>query len=247
MHSEEEVNRYSFKLNNKQEALIFDELLDKYLRVSTEKHHISLGRIWDTLESNPKGGQLFTAFLDLRINLVLLEMDISTICGILNREPEGITLPDSLALSDVKLFFNSMELHRANNAFVLRCRAIWDKILGVIVLIVAPENYEKFQKGDSRQKMFQGIAKLTRKISLEFCEHILQVITDFDDQYRTPEAHGMGKIRKWTFAAVRGDDSPQVGIIDAWNELNHVVLCLPRLLVDPGLAMLPDLGLEQIK
>lgn len=215
-----------FQLENRQEVIRFEELLKAYQRKLWDEpiNHISLLDVYDALQENPDGGKIFTAFLDLQINLILLDRDLSSIATILNAEMEQEKSAEESILSSEVLFFEKMDLHKANSNFILRYRAVWDKVMGIVILLYVPNEYDRFYKARSRKKMFRKIVEKIREIPSDFCDQIEKVITDFDNKYRTAEAHGMGAMRKWSFVFQHDSDSPQSDMFWAWNSLNQVIL-----------------------
>jgi hypothetical protein len=219
------MGEISFHLRNRQEVARFESLLKEYQRKQWKDpiSHISLLDIYDALQGNPNGGRVFTAFLDLQISLVLLDRDLSFIATVLNREMEEERSPGDSVLSNAEFFCEKMDLHKANTAFILRYRATWDKVMGVTILLYAPDEYDRFYKARSRKRSFRKIAEKTGQIPLDLCDEIEQVISDFDSKYRTAEAHGMGAMRKWSFVVQHEQDSPQSDMLWAWNSLNRVI------------------------
>lgn len=48
-------------------------------------------------------------------------------------------------------------------------------------------------------------------------------IAEFDELFRTPEAHGTGNLRNWVFSMAQMHENPQIELIHAWNVMNSIV------------------------
>lgn len=111
---------------------------------------------------------------------------------------------------------------------ILRKRAYWDKFFGVVIMWLDPENYNSFVNSKSRKKAFMKIVSKWEAIPFhlievivrhsqslpnfhevvdnlydnnispqEFLDWLFNFINELND-YRTPEAHGTGRLRKFT-------------------------------------------------
>ena len=78
--------------------------------------------------------------------------------------------------------------------FVLRYRALWDKIMGLLVVLLVPDRYEAFVKADSLKREFLKVVGPT--LALDVVENSIAMVQEFDDDFRTAEAHGSGRLRK---------------------------------------------------
>lgn len=132
---------------------------------------------------------------------------------------EGLSL-----LASPEKFFGKADLHRTNSSYVLRYRAIWDKIMGLVVLLLLPAQYDRFAGAKSRKRMFRQLAASMPLIPPTLVDQIETTISRFDGQFRTPEAHGTGVIRKWNYLLEASEDNPQLQLFQFWNVLNHMVI-----------------------
>lgn len=55
---------------------------------------------------------------------------------------------------------------------------------------------------------------------------IEKTITDFDDKFRTSEAHQTGRLRKVTFLMEPFYKNEQVLLLDFWNKMNSAILSI---------------------
>lgn len=216
----------SFKLNSRQEVVNFQELLDGYATSTfqTPLKHISLVDAYDYLQKRPDGGKVFSALLDLQINFLLAFADITSMGSTWNRLFSKGKLEGGSILDNSLKFNGKMEIHRFNTSFVLRYRAIWDKIMGLLVLMHSPNEYEKFMKANSRKKEFIKIAKSNEFAQEIFLDELERLLTSFDNKFRTAEAHGSGVLRKYSFSMESMDKNPQIELVEYWNKVNQFLL-----------------------
>lgn len=180
--------------------------------------HISLASVFDALRGHPEGGRIFTYFVELQLQLALLNCDMHEMAKLIGPSDQ----PPPLANADS--FCRQAGLLRANSDYIFRYRAIWDKVMAIVVLLCAPEEFQRFAGSQSKKKAFRKIAKSTGRIPDNFLDHILETTTAFDEKYRTEEAHGSGSARKFSFSYLLSEpDSPQADMFWAWNALNAVV------------------------
>jgi hypothetical protein len=212
----------SFKLNNREEVHKFEKLLTDYSTENSvrEISYLNLLNIYDRLLTHENGENIFTAILDLKINLALLNYDnvaaLRAWGGKINNE---LFSTDSI-LDSKEMFFQKMDLHRHNNAFIFRYRAVWDKIMGLLVLMHSPKDYERFLGARSRKKTFVKVAKtLPHLFDDESINAVTELLTKFDDEFRTPEAHATGRLRKFSFTIDIDNNPSEELIIDYWNML----------------------------
>jgi hypothetical protein len=123
--------------------------------------------------------------------------------------------------------FNAkMDMHRFNNSFILRYRAIWDKIMGVIILVYDPSSYDSFLKSKSRRTKFARIAEKIKKIPTDFIELVTQRLESFENTFRTPEAHGTGRLRIYSFLVKEAPSNPEIELYGYHNFLVEVIVRL---------------------
>ncbi|MDO6814015.1 hypothetical protein [Tenacibaculum soleae] len=221
-----------FKLNNKNEVKLFCERLDKFQenKVGYSLPYIDLNIAFKNLQDYEQGARLFTALLDLKINFVMLNIDFTNAGGAWNNFFSKGKLEDGSVLDSQIKFNGKAEMQYYNGNFIPKYRAIWDKIMGIMILMFKPESYEKYRKAKSRKKEFQKLALEIQQIPNEFAENIIKGITDFDNNFRTPEVHGTGKIRKWSFTMYSLHETPLIELQKYWNWLLPILSETDRIL-----------------
>ncbi len=122
-----------------------------------------------------------------------------------------------------------LDLFGVASSFVLRYRALWDKLMGVIVLIICPDMNEDYVSSNSKKKQFTKILKQKGGKWPLYALGVSEAISEFDNRFRTAEAHGAGKIRKLFFQRATEDTAPLIDLLWATNTLNTQMLAIKRI------------------
>ncbi len=215
----------AFSLGSRDEVVTFEVMLDSYSTQNFQMplQHISLVEAYDFLQNRTDGGRVFAAVLDLRINLILVFSDITSMGAVWNKFFSKGKLEGGSVLDNAIKFNGKMDIHRFNTSFVLRYRALWDKVMGLLVLMDAPQYYDQFMKAGSRKKEFIKIAEAQKICEEVFIEELVDLLTTFDNKFRTSEAHGTGVLRKYSFLMESMIDNPQGDLVNYWNRLNQFI------------------------
>jgi hypothetical protein len=75
---------------------------------------------------------------------LLLYLDSNAVGGTWNQLFSKGKLEGGSVLDSEAKFFGKMDIHRFNTAYVLRYRALWDKLMGLMILIFVPNEYDLF-------------------------------------------------------------------------------------------------------
>jgi len=196
------------------EARALDEHLREYARTLQAPllAHLSLERVFTVASASPERGRICSYCVEIQIHVLFLQSDLANIARA--RETLGMA---------GEAFATRADLLRANSDFVLRYRALWDKLMGFIVLLTNPAEFQSFAEAKSRKKAFLGIVERKGNFPTPLAGRIGAVIDRFDGQFRTAEAHGSGSARKLASSDLDGWDSPQSDLFWAWNEMNTVL------------------------
>jgi hypothetical protein len=116
-----------------------------------------------------------------------------------------------------------------STAFVLRYRAIWDKLMGVVLLLLEPENYQKYCKSKSRKKYFCDLLKKKGGQWPIYAQGVSDTIETFDSRFRTAEAHGSGKLKKLIFNHFSADSNPLEDLFWATTSLNDQMIAFKKI------------------
>jgi hypothetical protein len=132
-----------------------------------------------------------------------------------------------------------------------RVRAMWDKLMGLTVLLNWPDKYDKFCNSKSRLSAYKKIAESWRipdktllnaaSEQLKEYEHwnsywaeeiskITRCIEFISNEYRTAAAHFVGRIWKWAFEIQRDEEDPFVELLNSTNDLRDRFLQIAALI-----------------
>lgn len=162
------------ELDSREEVARFEELLDKYATAKTQSpiKHLSLTAAYDHLQSRTDGGRIFSALLDIQVNFHLLYLDLHRVGAAWTQLSSKGMLGGGSALDSQARFFGKLEIHRFNSGYVLRYRALWDKLMGLMILIFAPQEYEAFINAKSKRARFQKLAEKHQFAEPQFLKKI---------------------------------------------------------------------------
>lgn len=226
------MTKREFQLKNPEEAVRFERHLAEY-RERRGLHpysHLPLAQAHKVLVDDPQEARLLVSLFDIQLSRTFLNEDLNVISDVLNRDIRERRSSEQSILADPDFFAERVELHRACTNFVLRYRALWDKVMGVLILLLCSNEYDKFCKASSRLKKFGKIMRSASALSEDKCIKIEKCITDFSDRFRTAEAHGSGVLRKWSFVVQDGEDNPIEDFLWASNELDECLALISFIL-----------------
>jgi hypothetical protein len=205
----------------------FDKLLAEYqqARGVPDFDWVSLASAYELLQSYSNGGKVFTSLLDLRFNVATLQDELGRMATIRNKHRQRRSSLKGGLLDNPEYLFERLDLLRANTAYILRYRAVLDKVMGVLVMLAAPSEYESFVNAKSRRKKFSEIGGSSKFLPDRLVSHVIQTVDVFN-RYRTPEAHGTGGARKWSFIDDNDLESPQSDMFWSWNSLRPMLVAV---------------------
>lgn len=225
LRKRDEREAKSFQLSSREEVVAFENRLQEFSlreRIGPLRQ-ISLVDAYDVFEARGDRQQLVTALLDLVVSYCMLRLEVRDSLGIWKSHfGEGGFQSGSILESDLA-FSLRMHIHRFDSSFVLRYRALWDKLMGVYVLVFEPGYYKTFHKVRSKKKAFLKAASQQGSSLGFFARDLLDLLTAFDNNYRYPEAHNTGKIRKWTLIIEPYEGSPQHELNVFWLRLDSAL------------------------
>ena len=227
MNLNADILEQGFALDNREDVIRFDALIDAYAaqKEFMSLKHISLINAYDYFQLRQDGGKLFAALLDIHINFLLLHSDIVAASKAWGRD----TVETGSVLDSEEIFFRKMEVHKFNSSFIFRYRALWDKLMGFTVLYFVPNKYEDFVSARSRRNSFKKIFSSNGGLPHDFVVVLNDSLGDFDDNFRTPEAHGTGRLRKRSFIMQSLLESPTIELSGHWNFVLQYVVAIGKL------------------
>lgn len=215
-----------FVFNSRDEVIAFDNMLRDYAKERSlmPSLHVSLIQVYDKSQTMDNGMKIFYCYFDILIDVVHLFCDMFNSASTWNIKFAKDKVPSGTVIDSREIFFGKMDIHRYRVSFILRYRAIWDKLMGFLILVYSPNEYNNFYSSKMKKKSFTKIAKKFLPSNPYFLELIIICngpLTQFDDMFRTPEAHGTGKLRKWSFLMIPANEDPAWELLGYWNMLNH--------------------------
>ena len=110
----------------------------------------------DYSQAGETQGQLFWAIVDLEFTHMFMELDMSDSVEVWNenfsRGRPHAGVPPLLSRDALLAKIRRLD---SLTSFTLRCRAFWDKYLGVLFLLYNPTNYEKFNQSASKRRFLK--------------------------------------------------------------------------------------------
>jgi hypothetical protein len=95
-------------------------------------------------------------------------------------------------------------------------------MLGVFVLFFAPNKYEDFMGSKSKRRAFRKLSAELGVFPKEFVETLDSLLDDFENNFRTPETHGTGVLRKDLFSTAEPNVAYTTSPMQHWNALNGI-------------------------
>ena len=242
-----------FVIRSSREAEAFQLRLSQYRKRRCGRDDLlSSGYMRDLFSYADREGatKLFAAVYDLEITFLLMEVAICSAAGTHNLQfAPGRRHENSVPLLDDAAFAGKMDNLGHLTAFALRCRAFWDKVMGVLFLLCEPARYEGFAKASRRKRFFAKNAAEWPDPPphlLRFLEdpnfreldpnprfpHILERVMEHLDGIRTAEAHGTGTLRKTTLGTVPLGESGNAELLAHYNIALGTMKALRRTLDD---------------
>jgi hypothetical protein len=127
-------------------------------------------------------------------------------------------------LDDVVSFSIALKRSRAAFGLITRIRSLWDKsFLYVALTYEGDATVRQFQNQRSKRKFFfRHFAPGFGAVTAETLTLASDALDSLERDFRTPELHGFGKIRKWVFNTPADWDTQHLSaILEHWSVLNR--------------------------
>lgn len=220
-------------INNLEDAKKFENLILQYGKSHTgaELPYINIENIYSKLHSKGNhGSRLIAAFVDLKVNFISLLID-NFISGAKWNEQLKIKINDNESLLDhPQLFLIKLEVHRNEANYIVRYRAVWDKIMGILLLLQSEDLYEKYNSSKSRKKAFKKLSINSTLYDNEFVEYVETHVTYFDDNLRTGEIHRFGSLRKYFSLKNPHKEEAYLKLRSSWNHMLEILSQLDKII-----------------
>lgn len=204
-----------FILRNREEVAAFDAMLNKHAETETHLpfHSLNLIKAFDyCMALKDSGGKLFAALLDLKITIAFLFIDgikYAPDFNALNRK-DGANI-----LEDEVLFNKKIKKLHHNIDLAIRYRAFYDKLMGLIVMLLNPAKYEDYNNAKKRKRVFPSLVKGI--LDDDSLATLLEQVTYLDENYRTPEVHQTGSMRTWVLTSQDLFIDKQLNLMNYFN------------------------------
>lgn len=247
----------TFSIKTEDEAATFSEMLNRHrtdLGIGGESDEKYILKIHQLCSNANLDGRLFNAIVDLELTYLFMIKDTTRAFGTWNSSFSSGKLEEGSILDDYDKFHGKMKILEGLNSFTFRCRAFWDKFMGILVLINDVENYQKYCKAKSRKAKFRKLAENWEDFPYAFQQTIVKGqlrsdryseltselehggiypdpyldiflfhIAHLDDNFRTPEAHGTGSMRKWSLSMLPMEKLRDLELVGHWNLANSMM------------------------
>jgi hypothetical protein len=214
-----------FKISCKEDAIKFEKQLhaiyDSHIQCPG-KIIFGLDNIFEVCHQFKKeyGSRVFSAILDFAISQTNCTCELDDCVKVWNKyfseSNEYGNASQSLLLDSEKFFEGKFYYQRHLNSFVFKFRAHWDKVMGLYFLVWKYESYQNFIRSHSKKKMFLKEFEGHKMVDQEVVNYVKNELTLFDENFRTHEAHGTGRLRKFTFT--NGLEHSKEVLLDLVNE-----------------------------
>lgn len=186
-------------------------------KTGTSLPYINLEVAYEKLiPSENHGSRVFFALLDLKMNFVILQIDSFNSGAIWNSQTSIKKEENQSILDNSNLFLKRLEIYYHDSNFIPRYRAMWDKIMGILLLISSEEHYKIYNSSKSKKKAFKKLSKEVHFLNDNFI-NILEHIQEFDDTFRTQEIHRFGSLRKFSFLDSPHNSKEYILLKNSWN------------------------------
>lgn len=188
--------------------------------------HINLEKAWKACQNHPSRNRLFSSVIDMQLYVACLNLEIVAIAQHVNadiRKKCDLDISSNVGKLEERLY-----LFEDTTNFVLRYRALWDKLMGVVVLLLDPKKYDQFVSSRSRSKSFVKLLS-SRTHLASYAQEVSGTIKHFDERFRTVEAHGSGRMKKLVFGPMSADANPLEDLFWATNSLNDQLITFQKI------------------
>lgn len=183
----------TFKIDSAAAARGFQSLLNDYYR---RRLAIAPGAVPNDLftsvyalaRAGRADSRLPAAIVDFELSYLSMMRDVHGAAevwagrfGPANHKPASV-------LDDFNAFAGKLDVLHNMTSFALRCRAFWDKSMGILFLIYDESNYEKFARKKSRKGFFKERAGSWRSMSPDLLKSLNKVdVADLAAQPGLPD------------------------------------------------------------
>ena len=180
----------TFNIRSLKEARRLETLLNQYAsqRIGGGGYTCTknyLMTLYSYCQNHCADGRLFSAVIDLEFTYLFMRRDVNTSARIWNERFSPKHPQVDSILNDFHSFSGKMDILYSLNSFAFRCRAFWDKYLGILILLYDEEKYDQYSKGQSRKRAFKRIASAWTELSPHIRTCLSKTVYDLRSQSET--------------------------------------------------------------
>ena len=181
------MDNTTFGIQSLEEARRLETLLNRYASATTRSGGLIapknyLTTVFSYSQNHGADGRLFNAVVDLEFTYLFMRRDVRASAGMWNERFSPKHPQVDSILHDFHKFSGKMDILYSLNSFAFRCRAFWDKYLGLLILLYDEEKYDRYFKGQSRKKAFQKIARIWTDLSPHFRTCLAETLDNLRSQ-----------------------------------------------------------------
>jgi hypothetical protein len=106
-----------------------------------------------------------------------------------------------------------MEIHRFSSAYVLRYRAVWNKLMGLMILIYALDEYESFSSAKSKKLRCQKLAEKHQFAEEQSLNKLNDLLNRFDNAFPSAPPSGSIEHYDYSIALESLNPNPQIQLL----------------------------------
>ena len=184
----------TFNIDSPTDARRFQSLLNNYYVSSglTKKPSTVpadlLATVYEFARKHHQDGRLLWAVIDLELTYVSMMRDVHDAGGVWNVRFNPASPKPASVLDDPHAFAGKLDILHNMTSFALRCRAFWDKAMGILFLLYDDSNYQNFEGAKSRKSFFRKSASSWPSLSSHLLKSLEKVdVVDLADQPGLPD------------------------------------------------------------
>lgn len=154
-----------------------------------------------------------------------------------------MTLDERGGMLFAALFNKKMRMLHHNIDLAVRYRSIYDKLMGIVVMLLNPSKYEDYNKAKSRKKLFPSLVK--GLLDDDSITTLIEQVTYLDENYRTPEVHQTGSMRTWVLTSQDLFLYKQLNLLNYLNWVLAYADWIDSIIADNKDNMAKNYGTEQ--
>ena len=172
----------TFYIDSAAAARRFQSLLNAYYvrsRLTEDPHAVPadlFATVYEFARTHRQDGRLLWAVIDLELTYLSMMRDVHGAAGVWNVRFNPASPKPASVLDDPYAFAGKLDILHNMTSFALRCRAFWDKAMGILFLLYDNSSYEAFTQSSRRKRFFNKRASSWPSLS----SHLLKSLDKVD-------------------------------------------------------------------